>query len=66
MFASFLKIAPMHVNNCRQVPEYEIDPAELDFSNGNDISKVCIYLSRSSTVAIYNLVVSSTNKHTTG
>jgi len=33
------KIAPMHVNNCRQVPEYEIDPAELDFSNGNDISK---------------------------
>ncbi|KAG2600688.1 integrin-linked protein kinase 1-like [Panicum virgatum] len=33
------KIAPMHVNNCRQVPEYEIDPAELDFSNANDISK---------------------------
>ncbi|WVZ68831.1 hypothetical protein U9M48_017719 [Paspalum notatum var. saurae] len=33
------KIAPMHVNNVREVPEYEIDPAELDFSNGNDISK---------------------------
>ena len=56
----------MHVKNVREVPEYEIDPAELDFSNGNDISKVCIYLSRSSTVAVYNLVVSSTNKHTTG
>ncbi|ONM38101.1 MAP kinase kinase kinase47 [Zea mays] len=33
------KIAPMHVNNVREVPEYEIDPAELDFSNGNDLSK---------------------------
>jgi len=29
----------MHVKNVREVPEYEIDPAELDFSNGNDISK---------------------------
>ena len=44
IFASFLKIAPMHVNNVREVPEYEIDPAELDFSNGNDLSKVCIYV----------------------
>jgi hypothetical protein len=34
----------MHVNNVREVPEYEIDPAELDFSNGNDLSKVCIYV----------------------
>jgi len=37
----------MHVNNVREVPEYEIDPAELDFSNGNDLSKVCIYISLS-------------------
>jgi hypothetical protein len=33
----------MHVNNVREVPEYEIDPLELDFSNGSDLSKVCIY-----------------------
>ncbi|XP_006644703.1 integrin-linked protein kinase 1-like [Oryza brachyantha] len=34
-----LKIAPMHVKNVREVPEYEIDPNELDFTNGNGISK---------------------------
>lgn len=39
----FLKIAPMHVKNVREVPEYEISPNELDFTNGNGISKVCIY-----------------------
>ncbi|TVU35106.1 hypothetical protein EJB05_16977 [Eragrostis curvula] len=36
---SKLKIAPMHVNNDREVPEYEIDPKELDFTNSQDISK---------------------------
>uniref|UniRef100_A0A0D9V5L9 Protein kinase domain-containing protein n=1 Tax=Leersia perrieri TaxID=77586 RepID=A0A0D9V5L9_9ORYZ len=36
---SKLKIAPMQVNNVREVPEYEIDPKELDFTNGNGISK---------------------------
>ncbi|KAK3165436.1 hypothetical protein QOZ80_1AG0033170 [Eleusine coracana subsp. coracana] len=36
---SKLKIAPMHVNNDREVPEYEIDPSELDFTNSKDISK---------------------------
>jgi ankyrin repeat protein len=40
---SKLKIAPMHVKNVREVPEYEISPNELDFTNGNGISKVCIY-----------------------
>lgn len=33
----------MHVKNVREVPEYEISPNELDFTNGNGISKVCIY-----------------------
>uniref|UniRef100_A0A0E0C7Q0 Protein kinase domain-containing protein n=1 Tax=Oryza meridionalis TaxID=40149 RepID=A0A0E0C7Q0_9ORYZ len=33
------KIAPMHVKNVREVPEYEISPNELDFTNGNGISK---------------------------
>lgn len=42
-----LKIAPMHVNNDREVPEYEIDPNDLDFTNGNDLSKVCICLALS-------------------
>ncbi|KAJ0051313.1 hypothetical protein Pint_01453 [Pistacia integerrima] len=32
-------IAPMHVQNAREVPEYEIDPAELDFSNSIEITK---------------------------
>lgn len=30
----------MHVNNAKLVPEYEIDPAELDFTNSVDITKV--------------------------
>ncbi|XP_044503037.1 integrin-linked protein kinase 1 isoform X2 [Mangifera indica] len=32
-------IAPMHVQNARDVPEYEIDPAELDLSNSVEITK---------------------------
>ncbi|KAL3643565.1 hypothetical protein CASFOL_014380 [Castilleja foliolosa] len=32
-------IAPMHVNNAREVPEYEIDPRELDFTNSIEITK---------------------------
>ncbi|KAE8678417.1 Detected protein of confused Function [Hibiscus syriacus] len=32
-------IAPMHVLNSREVPEYEIDPSELDFSNSVNITK---------------------------
>ncbi|XP_058095450.1 integrin-linked protein kinase 1-like isoform X2 [Magnolia sinica] len=30
---------PMHVQNARDVPEYEIDPSELDFANSVDITK---------------------------
>ncbi|PNT72856.1 integrin-linked protein kinase 1 [Brachypodium distachyon] len=33
------KVAPMHVDSDRDVPEYEIDPSELDFTNGKDLSK---------------------------
>ncbi|RVW79042.1 Integrin-linked protein kinase 1 [Vitis vinifera] len=33
-------MAPMHVNNAREVPEYEIDPKELDFTNSVDITKI--------------------------
>lgn len=29
----------MHVQNSREVPEYEIDPSELDFSNSVNITK---------------------------
>uniref|UniRef100_A0A2P2L8L5 Serine/threonine-protein kinase HT1 isoform X2 n=2 Tax=Rhizophora mucronata TaxID=61149 RepID=A0A2P2L8L5_RHIMU len=32
-------IAPMHVQNAREVPEYEIDPSELDFSDSIKITK---------------------------
>ncbi|CAL5411511.1 unnamed protein product [Camellia sinensis] len=33
-------MGPMHVKNARQVPEYEINPKELDFTNSVDITKV--------------------------
>ncbi|XP_047315293.1 integrin-linked protein kinase 1-like [Impatiens glandulifera] len=29
----------MHVRNARQIPEYEIDPKELDFTNSVDLTK---------------------------
>lgn len=32
-------MAPMHVKNAREVPEYEIDPNEFDFTNSVDITK---------------------------
>ncbi|XP_015876539.3 integrin-linked protein kinase 1 [Ziziphus jujuba] len=31
--------APMHVRHAREVPEYEIDPKELDFTNSVEIDK---------------------------
>lgn len=33
-------VAPMHVQNPREVPEYEIDPKELDFTESVNITKV--------------------------
>lgn len=33
----------MHVNHAREVPEYEIDPGELDFTNSVEITKVKCY-----------------------
>lgn len=33
-------MAPMHVENAREVPEYEIDQGELDFTDSVDITKV--------------------------
>ncbi|XP_057537158.1 integrin-linked protein kinase 1-like [Amaranthus tricolor] len=32
-------MAPMHVKNAHDVPEYEIDPQEIDFSNSRNINK---------------------------
>ncbi|KAK4795047.1 hypothetical protein SAY86_013041 [Trapa natans] len=32
-------MAPMHVKHAREVPEYEIDPNELDFANSVDLNK---------------------------
>ncbi|KAK9227563.1 hypothetical protein WN943_012616 [Citrus x changshan-huyou] len=32
-------MAPMHVKHAREVPEYEIDPHELDFTNSVEITK---------------------------
>ena len=38
-------MAPMHVQNAREVPEYEIDPSELDFTNSVCITKVKVKVS---------------------
>ncbi|KAL8468327.1 hypothetical protein ACS0TY_031528 [Phlomoides rotata] len=32
-------LAPMHVDNALEVPEYEIDPKEIDFTNSIEITK---------------------------
>ncbi|KAK0579328.1 hypothetical protein LWI29_024606 [Acer saccharum] len=50
-------MAPMHVNHAREVPEYEIDSYELDFSNSVDISKgtYCIAYWRGIQVAVKKL-----------
>lgn len=37
-------MAPMHVNNSREVPEYEIDAKELDFTNSIELAKVISYI----------------------
>ncbi|VFQ61869.1 unnamed protein product [Cuscuta campestris] len=34
-----LPMAPMHVQNAREIPEYEINPKEIDFSNSVGITK---------------------------
>lgn len=33
----------MHVENAREIPEYEIDPSELDFTNSVNITKVHLF-----------------------
>ncbi|KAK8629303.1 hypothetical protein V6N13_078148 [Hibiscus sabdariffa] len=50
-------MAPMHVNHAREVPEYEIDPKELDFTNSVNITKgtFCIALWRGTQVAVKKL-----------
>lgn len=50
-------IAPMHVKNAREVPEYELDPRELDFTNSVDITKgtFCVALWRGTQVAVKKL-----------
>ncbi|EEF40144.1 integrin-linked protein kinase 1 [Ricinus communis] len=37
-------MAPMHVNHAREVPEYEINPHELDFTNSVEITKGTFHL----------------------
>jgi len=34
------QMAPMHVKTAREVPEYEINPSELDFTQSKEITKV--------------------------
>lgn len=50
-------IAPMHVQNSREVPEYEIGPSELDFTNSVHITKgtFCIASWRGTKVAVKTL-----------
>ncbi|XP_057429746.1 integrin-linked protein kinase 1 [Lotus japonicus] len=50
-------MASMHVNHAREIPEYEIDPKELDFTNSVEISKgtFCSALWRGTEVAVKKL-----------
>ncbi|WVY92806.1 hypothetical protein V8G54_031894 [Vigna mungo] len=50
-------MAPMHVNHAREVPEYEINPEELDFTNSLEITKgtFCSALWRGTEVAVKKL-----------
>lgn len=50
-------MAPMHVKHAREVPEYEIDSHELDFSNSVEITKgtYCIASWRGIQVAVKRL-----------
>lgn len=38
------QMAPMHVKTAREVPEYEINPDELDFTQSKGITKVKEYV----------------------
>lgn len=40
LLSTINQMAPMRVQNARDVPEYEIDPKELDFTNSIDLTKV--------------------------
>lgn len=50
-------MAPMHVNHAREVPEYELNPKELDFTNSVEITKgtYCSALWRGTEVAVKKL-----------
>ncbi|MED6155120.1 hypothetical protein PIB30_002323 [Stylosanthes scabra] len=50
-------MAPMHVNHAREVPEYEINPKELDFTNSEEITKgtFCSAIWRGTQVAVKKL-----------
>ncbi|XP_047271423.1 integrin-linked protein kinase 1 isoform X2 [Capsicum annuum] len=50
-------MAPMHVENAHEIPEYEIDPRELDFSKSVNITKgtFCVALWRGTKVAVKKL-----------
>ncbi|KAF9683723.1 hypothetical protein SADUNF_Sadunf04G0044000 [Salix dunnii] len=50
-------MAPMHVKHAREVPEYEINPDELDFTNSVELTKgtFCIALWRGIQVAVKKL-----------
>ncbi|KAJ8761971.1 hypothetical protein K2173_006573 [Erythroxylum novogranatense] len=49
--------APMHVNHAREVPEYEINPSELDFTDSVEITKgtFCTAMWRGIQVAVKKL-----------
>ncbi|CAB78897.1 protein kinase-like protein [Arabidopsis thaliana] len=50
-------MAPMHVKTAREVPEYEINPSELDFTQSKEITKgtYCMAMWRGIQVAVKKL-----------
>jgi len=51
------QMAPMHVKTAREVPEYEINPSELDFTQSKEITKgtYCMAMWRGIQVAVKKL-----------
>lgn len=52
-------MAPMHVRYAREVPEYEIDPKELDFTDSVEITKVSFFFFSMTLIMVLSFLVSS-------
>lgn len=52
-------MAPMHVEAALEVPEYEINPDELDFTQSREISNVKMFLALVNLLLMCSILFSS-------